>query len=195
MHYFTYDLIAASNDWIEQSATAQRAAEQRLDSVFREYLRQLDKLENRISRPAFQFFRYGFGSDSLHDARLLSLRVGDGLDYTPDGSRPFYLNRQRTSAIVVTFAASSNAMKRSSACRECPMVKMAGGESISYSVLSSPGLAERSSNYRHQFVSKRRGYWSPAVAGMTAAGWHLNLKPPRASERANRAGRLRRAAT
>jgi len=60
----------------------------------------LDTLEHRISRGAWQFFRYGFGAKSLHDGRLLSLRVGDGLTYTPNGSSPFFLNRQRTSAII-----------------------------------------------------------------------------------------------
>ena len=100
MHYFTYDLIAAANDWITQTEAEHRTAEIQLQSVFREYLRQLDTLEPRISRRAWQFFRYGFDSKSLHDGRLLSLRVGDGLSYTPDGSSPFLLNRQRTSAII-----------------------------------------------------------------------------------------------
>jgi len=68
--------------------------------MVKKYQRQLDALENRISRSAWQFFRYGFGSKSLHDGRLLSLKVGDGLNYTPTGTSPFLLNRQRTSAII-----------------------------------------------------------------------------------------------
>jgi hypothetical protein len=62
--------------------------------------RQLDALEPRLSRSAWQFFRYGFGSKGLHDGRLLALRVGDGLTYTPNGSTPFFLNRQHASAVV-----------------------------------------------------------------------------------------------
>lgn len=100
MRYFTYELIAAANDWITQSQTARRNAEQRLQSILKEYQRRLDALEHRVSRGAWQFFRYGFGSKSLHDGRLLSLRVGDGLTYTPNGSSPFFLNRQRASAII-----------------------------------------------------------------------------------------------
>jgi len=100
MRYFTYELIAAANDWIAQSKTAHRNAEKRLESVFKKYLRQLEPLERRISRSAWQFLRYGFGSKSLHDGRLLSLKVGDGLTYTPNGSSPFFLNRQHTAAII-----------------------------------------------------------------------------------------------
>jgi hypothetical protein len=99
MRYFTYDLIAAANDWIEQSDAEERAAVKRLETVFKRYLRHLDALEHRVSRPAWQFFRYGFASESLHDARLLTLRVGDGLNYTPDGSAPFLLNRQPARAV------------------------------------------------------------------------------------------------
>jgi hypothetical protein len=99
MHYFTYDLIAAANDWSEQSEAEERAAVKRLESVFKRYLRHLDTLEHRVSRPAWQFFRDGYASQSLHDARLLTLRVGDGLNYTPDGSAPFFLNRQHATAV------------------------------------------------------------------------------------------------
>jgi len=43
---------------------------------------------------------YGRDEYGLHDARLLSFRIGDGLDYKPDGSSPFRLNHQRTAAIL-----------------------------------------------------------------------------------------------
>jgi hypothetical protein len=100
MKYFTYELISATNDWIEQSAQDRIDAEGRLDSNIKEYFRELEGLKPRLSRQAWQFFRHGFGQESLHDARLLSLRVGDGLNYTPDGTSPFYLNRQRAAAVV-----------------------------------------------------------------------------------------------
>src|SRR5262245_51866248 len=100
MRYFTYELIAAANDWIEQTPTQQRKAMARFDSTVKKYFTQLDSLESRLSKSAWQFFRHGFGSESLHDARLLSIRAGDGLTYTTDGTRPFRLNRQRTSVIV-----------------------------------------------------------------------------------------------
>ena len=68
----------------------------------RKYQRELKALESRVSRKAWQFFRYGFGDKSLHDASLLSLRVGDGLGFIANGKRPFYLNRQ-TTAVVIEF--------------------------------------------------------------------------------------------
>jgi hypothetical protein len=39
---------------------------------------------------------YGFGRYGLHDARLLSMEIGDGLFYKPDGRNPFRLSRQAT---------------------------------------------------------------------------------------------------
>jgi hypothetical protein len=100
MRYFTYDLIAAANGWGHQSATEQGKAEAPSASVMKKYQKQLEGLQSRISRNAWQFFRYGFGSDSLHDARLLSLQVGDGLGYVADGKGPFLINRRRASVIV-----------------------------------------------------------------------------------------------
>ena len=100
MRYFTYELVAAANDWVQQTAAEHRKAEARLANAIRKYQRQLEPLESRISRDAWQFFRNGFGSKSLHDARLLSLQVGDGLGYTADGKQPFLLNRRPASVLV-----------------------------------------------------------------------------------------------
>ena len=98
MKYFTYSLIAAANDWIEQTEEEHRQAEEQFWSVVEDYHRELDSLESRISQKAWNFFRYGFARYGLHDARLLSFNAGDGLDYKPDGSSPFGINRQRLSA-------------------------------------------------------------------------------------------------
>jgi hypothetical protein len=100
MKYFTYELIAATNDWIDQTREELRLAEKRLGSAIEKYQHELESLKSRISGEAWNFFRYGRDERGLHDARLLSLRVGDGLNYKPDGASPFRLNRQRTSAIV-----------------------------------------------------------------------------------------------
>ena len=100
MRYFTYDLVAAANDWVRQSRVSHRKAEKRFDSAVKKYQRQLDGLEHRVSRGAWQFFRYGFGSNSLHDARLLALKIGDGVTFTPSGRSPFLLNRQHTTAVI-----------------------------------------------------------------------------------------------
>lgn len=98
MKYFTHQLISAANDWVEQSEQESRLAQQRLRSNIERYHRQLDVLKPRISGKAWKFFRHGFGETGLHDARLLLLSIGDGLDYSPTGASPFFLNRQHTSA-------------------------------------------------------------------------------------------------
>lgn len=100
MKYFTPELIAAANDWVEQSEEERQQVEARLGATVEDYHKELDTLMSRISRSAYQFFRFGYGHQRLHDARLLSLQVGDGLDYSPDGKAPFRLNHQRASARV-----------------------------------------------------------------------------------------------
>jgi hypothetical protein len=100
MKYFTYQLIAAANGWLEQPAPEVNMAERRFDAVVKKYQQELERLRPRISGSAWDFFRHGSGERGLHDARLLSLKVGDGLNYKPDGVAPFLRNRQRTSTIV-----------------------------------------------------------------------------------------------
>lgn len=100
MKYFTMDLISAANGWNGQTIPELRLAEKRFASVVKKYYRELETLKPRISKPVWDLFRYGYAETGLHDARLLSLRVGDGLDYRVDGVSPFRLNRQRTSTIV-----------------------------------------------------------------------------------------------
>jgi hypothetical protein len=100
MKYFTYELIAASNDWIDQTGQELRLAEKRFGAAVKKYRPELEGLKSRISCAAWNFFRYGRDERGLHDARLLSLSVGDGLSYTPNGASPFRLNRQHTSASI-----------------------------------------------------------------------------------------------
>ena len=100
MRYFTHELISAANGWGGESVAERRKAEARFTSVLKRYQEDLETLEARVSRDAYQFFRYGFGSEGLHDARLLSLRAGDGLNYVADGKQPFRLNRQNLSVVI-----------------------------------------------------------------------------------------------
>ncbi|HWN10254.1 MAG TPA: hypothetical protein VNO50_13470 [Pyrinomonadaceae bacterium] len=100
MKYFTPNLIAAANDWIEQTTPELRKAEKRFESAVADYRRELERLKPRVSQAAWDFFRHGNNETGLHDARLLSLKVGDGLNYVPDGVTPFRVNRQRTATIV-----------------------------------------------------------------------------------------------
>jgi hypothetical protein len=100
MKYITYNMVAAANDWIEQSEEEHRQAEKQYWAAVEQYRHELEGLKSRVSQPAWDFFWHGFGRYGLHDARLLSFSVGDGLDYVPNGTLPFLLNRQHTSAKI-----------------------------------------------------------------------------------------------
>lgn len=100
MKYFTYEIVAAANMWIEQTDEEFSRAEKLFWSKVDDYHIELESLTHRVSRKAWNFFRYGFGENGLHDGRLLSLSVGDGLNYSPDGAAPFLLNFQRLSARI-----------------------------------------------------------------------------------------------
>src|SRR5215471_5776295 len=98
MKYFSYELIATANRWVEQTAEKMREAETLLGKAGEDYRRELDSLRPRLSRAAWDFFRHGFARTGLHDANLLSFNIGDGLDYRADGKAPFRLNLQKLSA-------------------------------------------------------------------------------------------------
>lgn len=100
MQYFKYELIAAANDWVDQAPKERQRAEKRFARAVENYCRELEELKPRLSQSAWKFFRHGFAETGLHDGRLLSLLVGDGLNYVPDGASPFRLGHQRTSARV-----------------------------------------------------------------------------------------------
>jgi hypothetical protein len=101
MKYFTYELVASANDWIDQTEQARLDACRRFEESAEQYRMSLKQVKSRISTQAFNFFENGHGRWGLHDGRLISLTAGDGLDYRPDGTSPFRLNRQRTTARAV----------------------------------------------------------------------------------------------
>ena len=82
MKYFTYSLVAAANDWIDQTEEQAAASEKLFWSTAERYNRELDTLKPRVSQKAWEFFRYGFGRYGLHDASLLSLCTGDGVEFS-----------------------------------------------------------------------------------------------------------------
>lgn len=97
MKYFTYKLIAAANGWTRQRRQRQADAARRFEETVVEYEKSLNILRPRLSASAWQFF----AKESMHDARLLTLSVGDGLDFRSDGSRPFRLNHQHTTSRIL----------------------------------------------------------------------------------------------
>jgi hypothetical protein len=79
-------------DFNHGNSRAEKAALARQRRAERAYRLELEKLKGRISKQALEFFLHGFERTGLHDAVLLRLTVGSGLDFVPDGKRPFYIN-------------------------------------------------------------------------------------------------------
>jgi hypothetical protein len=80
---------------------SQKARDRGFERTCRAYHKQLDKLEGRVWRQAWNFFALGFGGWGLHDARLLSFSVGDGLDHPAEDRRPFDVNRQKATVRIL----------------------------------------------------------------------------------------------
>ena len=94
MKYFTLDYLQDGWEmWFDKTEEERREIEKRHDLILEEYLRELESLKHRVGKRAWEFFRHGRDEYGLHDGRLLSFCVGDGLDYVPDGSSPFLINR------------------------------------------------------------------------------------------------------
>ena len=80
MRYFTYELIAAANDWVEQSDEMRVNAEARFSRVVKRYHDSLQLLRPRMSRQAWHFFANGHGRWGLHDACRWHTLAHGGLD-------------------------------------------------------------------------------------------------------------------
>jgi hypothetical protein len=127
MKYFTYDVICAANGWNDQSPGQIQRAQVRLVALNQAYQSELDGLQSRIGQRAWRFFREGFGGTGLHDARLLSLCVGDGLAYMPNGEAPFRVNRQRASAHIA-FLNFEQTYLHTFDCRELTSAQLSVGD-------------------------------------------------------------------
>jgi len=103
MKYFTYALIAAANDWIEQSEIELQEAGKSFDTKVEEYHSELEGLRARISQKAWDFFRYGANEYGLHDGTLISLTVGDGLDSPAEGSSSSSRLKRRATSCRIEF--------------------------------------------------------------------------------------------
>jgi len=100
LRYFTYELISAANDWIEQSGEDFKQAEKKFRETAEAYKKSLDELKPRLSKPAWEFFRFGFAQTGLHDANLLALRAGDAVYFELDGKQPLRLNKKKASVEI-----------------------------------------------------------------------------------------------
>lgn len=95
MRYFTFELISAANDWVEQDRADFEKAENLYWKTAENYQESLDELKPRLSKKAWEFFHYGFSQTGLHDANLLRLKTGDAISFEIDGKEPLRLNRKK----------------------------------------------------------------------------------------------------
>lgn len=86
MKYLTYETIAAANDWIEQTESENKKAEEHYWKLAAEYQQELETIKHRVSKPAWIFFRHGFAEKGLHDGQLLAFEIGDNMIYSPEES-------------------------------------------------------------------------------------------------------------
>lgn len=86
MKYFTKDMWLG---WNRTPKVSRAFAES--ERTFREYSHQLKQLEPRLSKRNFRFFT----KENLHDGRLLTFTVGDGVAYKV-GQTSFDVNRHDT---------------------------------------------------------------------------------------------------
>jgi hypothetical protein len=98
MKYFSYQLIASANDWVKQSEKQRKQSEEQFWKVVGQYNDDLENIKHRVSKPAWNFFRYGFGDYGLHDGRLVSFNIGDNIAYSPD-NKSFKRKRGTSSKI------------------------------------------------------------------------------------------------
>lgn len=98
MKYFTYERIEAANDWIEQSESKHEKAKEDFRKAGKLYFEELESIKQRVSKPAWEFFRYGFAEYGLHDARLLSFNIGDNEVYS--AAKSAFERKRGTSAKI-----------------------------------------------------------------------------------------------
>jgi hypothetical protein len=100
LKFFTPELIAAANNWVEQSEDEHRRAEAEFWATVERYYVQLESLKSRVSGPAWNFFRHGYAETGLHDATLLSISIGDAPGGSPVEIPSLAHGRRRAVACV-----------------------------------------------------------------------------------------------
>lgn len=96
MKYFTNELFAMAGVDDDRNKEQREQADQRFCLAVEAYNRELELLKSRLSKRAWYFFRHGFAKTGLHDGRLLSFSIGDGMGYKTNGKLPFKVNSQKT---------------------------------------------------------------------------------------------------
>jgi len=90
--FFTYKLIAAANGWGRETLEEQRTAIDLFERAVKTYHRHLDRRRPKVPAAAWRFFRHRDPENTLHDARLINMTIGDipmRLGSSSKGRRPF----------------------------------------------------------------------------------------------------------
>ena len=90
MKYFTKELWLGYNS---RDDPTNRTAIEEGERNYREYMRQLEELQLRLSKNTQRFFT----TENLHDGRLLAFTAGDGIDFNIHGSEKYDINARNTS--------------------------------------------------------------------------------------------------
>jgi hypothetical protein len=89
MKYFTKDLWLA---WNHQGPLDPNKAIDIGNTAFSEYRQEIEALKAKLGSRIYDFFL----NESLHDGRVLSFTVGDGIDHEVNGPRAFDINDSKT---------------------------------------------------------------------------------------------------
>jgi len=98
LKYFTKELWLA---WNHQGPIDPDKAREISNQAFIDYRRELETLKPRLDSDTYEFF----SNENLHDGRVLSFTVGDGIDHHVGGAKPFDINARQTAARIKLFGA------------------------------------------------------------------------------------------
>jgi hypothetical protein len=103
MKYFTKDLWLA---WNNQGSIDPKKAIEIGNEAFDNYRHELERLKPRLGAQTYEFFT----RESLHDGRVLSLIVGDGINHEVGGVKPFDINARQTAVRIQVFGSEMDVL-------------------------------------------------------------------------------------
>ena len=103
MKHFTKDLWLA---WNNQGPIDPKKAIEIGKQAFDNYRHELKQLRPRLGSRTYKFF----STESLHDGRVLSFVVGDGIDHEVGGLKPFDINARQTAVRIKVFGSEMDVL-------------------------------------------------------------------------------------
>ena len=74
------------------------------NAAFNDYRQEVERLRPKLGSRIYEFF----ATESLHDGRVLSFTVGDGIDHKVNGLHPFDINARKSSVRIQVLGANMN---------------------------------------------------------------------------------------